>query len=193
MKSQIEQSPKMHPLARFNYLPRTIGCVMTMAGLISILYESKSILLWAGLLFSGILWPHLAFYLTKISPDAKEAEYRNLLIDGLIYGVWMTVISFQIVPTTAFMLGVFLDNMSTGGFKLFFKGILFVFIGIISTVIFCGFHFIPESIVLTTFIFCAIMVIFVTMIGYNSYLQTILKCRYLQTIMQRLFHLKHNL
>jgi len=75
------------------------------------------------------------------------------------------------------MLGVFLDNMSTGGFKLFLKGILFVFIGIILTVIFAGFNFVPESSVLTAFIFCAIMITFVTMIGYNSYLQTKLVIR----------------
>ncbi len=177
MKPQAEQPAKMHPLPKFNYMPRTLGCMLTMAGLISILYESRNIFLWTGILFSGFIWPHIAFHLAKVSPSPKDAEYRNLLIDGLIYGVWMTVISFQIVPSTAFMLGVFLDNMSTGGFKLFARGLLFVLIGIILSAIFVGFNFVPESSLLTTVIFCSIMIIFVTMVGYNSYLQTKLVIR----------------
>ena len=172
MKSQVEQPAKMHPLARFNYLPRIIGCGMTLIGLITILYESRSLLLWSCLLFSGILWPHVAFYLTTVSRSAKEAEYRNLLIDGLIYGVWMTVISFQIVPITAFLLVTFLDNISTGGIKLFGKGLFSIFLGIILTASIVGFNFVPESSLLTTLIFSTIMIIFITMIGYNSYLQT---------------------
>jgi len=177
MKPYAEHPAKMHPLPKFNYMPRIIGCMLTMTGLISILYESRNILLWIGILFSGLIWPHIAYYLAKISPRARETEYRNLLIDGLIYGVWMTVISFQIVPTTAFMLGVFLDNMSTGGFKLFIKGIGYVLIGIIPTLFIVGFNFVPQSSVLTTLIFCSIMIIFVTMVGYNSYLQTKLVIR----------------
>ena len=112
--------------------------MLTMTGLISILYESRNVFLWTGILFSGLIWPHIAFYLAKVSPSPKEVEYRNLLIDGLIYGVWMTVISFQIVPTISFLLGVFLDNMSTGGFKLFVKGIGFILIGIIPPLFFVG-------------------------------------------------------
>jgi two-component system, sensor histidine kinase and response regulator len=177
MKPQAEQPAKMHPLPKFNYMPRIIGCLLTMTGLISILYESRSFLLWAGIIFSGLIWPHIAFYLAKVSPQPKEAEYRNFLIDGLIYGVWMTVISFQIVPTTAFLLGLFLDNMTTGGFKLFVKGIGFVLIGIIPTLFFVGFSFVPQSSLLTTLIFCSIMILFVTMVSYNSYLQTMLVIR----------------
>ncbi|PIP40119.1 MAG: histidine kinase [Desulfobacterales bacterium CG23_combo_of_CG06-09_8_20_14_all_51_8] len=89
----------------------------------------------------------------------------------------MTIISFQIVPTTTFIIGVFLDNMSTGGIKLFLKGILFILIGILITGIFAGFAFVPESNVLTTLIFAAIMILFVTMVAYNSYLQTKLVIR----------------
>ncbi len=163
---------KTHPLARFNYLPRIIGCLLYMTGLISILYESKNPILWTVLIFLGLIWPHVAYYHTKASQNGKRSEYRNLVLDSFLSGLLFPVISFRIIPVMAFVIVASLDNMSTGGIRLFIQGFLATAAGALLCGLFVGFTFIPSSTPLTTIIFGTSLVVFVVIVGFNSYRQT---------------------
>ena len=163
---------KTHPLARFNFPIRVIGCLLYSIGLVSVLYSSDSLIIWGGLIFVGLIWPHIAYLLTKISPDGKQAEYRNLVLDGFMAGLWFPVISFRLIPVTAFIVVSGLDNISTGGIRLFVQGLLAMTAGALVCGLFVGFSFIPQSSALTSIIFGTVLVTFIAIVGLNSYQQT---------------------
>ena len=163
---------KTHPLARFNFPIRAIGCFLYTIGLISVLYESRDPIIWTGLIFVGIIWPQVAYFHTKISKDGKQAEYRNLILDGFLAGFWLPIISFRLIPVTAFIIISSLDNISTGGIRLFLQGLLAMAGSALLCGLFVGFSFVPESSTLTSIIFGSVLVVFIAIVGLNSYRQT---------------------
>lgn len=83
---------------RLVYPARVLG--MALAGLAvgSVLFEQAAdAWLWALLVFTFLLWPHLAFGNARCSANAYAAEKRNLLIDSLIVGMWIPLMHFNLL------------------------------------------------------------------------------------------------
>lgn len=68
----------------------------------------------ALLVFTGLLWPQLAWWLARRSADPFRAESRNLLADSLLAGLWVPLMHFNLLPSALLLTVVTSDKIVTG-------------------------------------------------------------------------------
>jgi len=78
---------------------------------------------WLLAVCNGFLWPHLAYFIASGSDRPTLAEYRNLVGDSAFAGMWAPLLSFNLLPSLAFLAVSGLSNMAAGGWRLFLKGL----------------------------------------------------------------------
>ena len=83
---------------------------------------------WLLAVFNGFFWPHLAYFAASRSTVPTRAEYRNLISDSVFAGLWLPLLSFNLLPALVILTMSCLDNMTVGGWRLFMKGLLASFI-----------------------------------------------------------------
>jgi signal transduction histidine kinase len=107
----------LHPIARINHVARTFGvaALIPLIGLVLHAQGRASLGLWALLLLWGLVWPQLAYALSRRSADAKRTEYRNLWADSLMVGAWAGTMHFSLWPTMALAMAMNLSAMSVAG------------------------------------------------------------------------------
>ncbi len=91
---------------------------------------------WVGIVLvaQGLFWPHVAYLHAKLSPN-KNAEYYNQYVDAFYYGIWCSAFNFELWPTVTFFLINSVNNLITGGPRVFIIGLL----TIVSTAAISGF------------------------------------------------------
>jgi signal transduction histidine kinase/CheY-like chemotaxis protein len=132
------KSKELNILAKINYPGRITGGILLGILIASILYEGEFFFSWFFVIFHALLWPHIAFVLCKVSKDSKKTELNNLMIDSFFYGLWIAIISFQVIPAGILIFAGCVANAFSGGFKHLLKGILFIIFGIATGFLFIG-------------------------------------------------------
>ena len=90
----------------------------------AVLYENQApVAVWALCVFSGVVWPHLAFALASRSADPRRAEVRNLLFDSALVGLWVPLMHFNLLPSVLLLTLVTVDKISTGIPRLWLKSL----------------------------------------------------------------------
>ncbi len=104
-----------HRLALATLAPRTFAFCHTFGLTVWIaLAEGNGwSLILPGLLL--LLWPALAYFHAAMAQDSKHAEFKNLLCDSLLFGVWCSVLDFYVLATLCIGLACFMNNMVVGG------------------------------------------------------------------------------
>ncbi len=123
---------------RINYLGRTIGCLLMGFIIVTVLLEGQFFYAWFFAAFHILLWPHIAFRLSKIGKDEKKAENINLMIDSFFYGIWFPIFSFRLVPSICGVFAGCMGNAFNGGFNLLFQGLCFNILGMITGIVLLG-------------------------------------------------------
>jgi|SRR5215471_2417363 len=135
--------------------------------------RGRGALLIAAMVFTGVAWPHVAYFLARRARDTKQAELRNLLVDSFLLGGWIVAMSFALWPTVAMGATILNGTLAVGGFRLAGKGILAMGLGILAVGgLLGGFHPVYASDTLTTVLSIAGLLIMTGMFGIHSYLQT---------------------
>jgi len=135
--------------------------------------RGRGALLIAAMVFTGVAWPHVAYFLARRARDTKQAELRNLLVDSFLLGGWIVAMSFALWPTVAMGATILNGTLAVGGFRLAGKGILAMGLGILAVGgMLGGFHPVYASDTLTTVLSIAGLLIMTGMFGIHSYLQT---------------------
>lgn len=124
-----ESRPKNLPLSIYPFRVLGMGC-----GILPILvyaYQNDySFLAFCWPIFVGILWPQLAFGLTKISRNGYQAEVRNLLADTFLAATLVTFVNFCVLPSVAICSVLLADKLNSGVQKIFAKACYVLFLGI---------------------------------------------------------------
>ena len=68
------KKPRVHPLVRFNYMPRAVGFIIHGAILSIPFWESRNIILWSAIFLQAIVWPHIAYLIGKYSADGAKSR-----------------------------------------------------------------------------------------------------------------------
>lgn len=104
---------------------RTLGLGLGFFPVAAVFWQNgEPSLLWALLLLNGFAWPHLARWLAVRSTTPVQAEYRNLLVDSLMGGVWVALMRFNLLPSVALLTMLAMDKLSVGGPRLLLRGLL---------------------------------------------------------------------
>jgi len=77
-----------------------------------------------------IVWPHVAFLLTRLSAHPGDAERRNMFADDLIGGMIVVAMKFAWLPSTLVLLMFMMNNVAAGGWRLLAKGTALCVLGI---------------------------------------------------------------
>jgi PAS domain-containing protein len=119
------QLPQAHRLARINYPTRSAWFAFSFLVLVAVLAERGFS---AGTLIFGIvtllIYPQLAYLHARIAVDSKRAEFRNLMFDSVLMGLWAAQVHFALWPVCAALTGVSMDNAVCGGIGRFLSGLL---------------------------------------------------------------------
>ncbi len=124
------------------------------------------------MVFTGLVWPHAAYFLARRARDTKQAELRNLLLDSFIVGCWIAAMSFSLWPTVAMVATMMNGNLAVGGFRFAAKGVLGIVAGVLAAGALLGFQPVFASGILTTFLSVVGLFVMVSMFGIHSYIQT---------------------
>jgi signal transduction histidine kinase len=163
---------KLHPLVTLDYRVRVVS--MVVVALIPLFYFAgrPPMPALAGMVFTGLLWPQIAYLVAKNSQDTRAAEFRNLLFDSFFVGCWAAGMSFSLFPGAVMVAALNSANLSVGGLRQAAKGLAAILLGMVVIGIPMGFRVMPES-DLPTAIFCIVGILMVTTIfGYYGHLQT---------------------
>lgn len=107
--------PQRMLLARRIYPFRVLGMALGGVAVAAVLRQHDApVVAWAFLVFSSVLWPHLAYWLANFSADGDRAEIRNLLIDSAIAGALVPLMHFNLLPSTLIITLSTVDKISTG-------------------------------------------------------------------------------
>lgn len=88
-----------------------LGAVVAMV----VLHENQApAAMWAVVFCGGFVWPHLAWWLTRISANPQRAEVRNLLVDSAIAGAFVPLMHFNLLPSVLLVTLTTVDKISTG-------------------------------------------------------------------------------
>lgn len=102
-------------LPRRVYPFRVLGMGMAALPIALVLFEiGVTPFTLALLIFSCLLWPHLAYLLARRSADPFRAELRNLMIDSMFAGLWVPLMHFNALPSVLLLTVVSADKINTG-------------------------------------------------------------------------------
>jgi PAS domain S-box-containing protein len=120
------QLPQAHRLARINYPTRSVSFAFSFLIVVALLAERGFS---AGTLILGVctllIYPHLAYLHARHAIDSKRAEFRNLILDSVLMGLWAAQLHFALWPVCGSLVGVCMNNAATGGVERLLSGLLF--------------------------------------------------------------------
>ncbi|MEP6471540.1 MAG: ATP-binding protein [Acidobacteriota bacterium] len=172
MATVTGQTRQLHPLVTLDYRVRMVS--MVVVALIPLFHfrGRPPLPVLAGMIFTGLLWPQIAYLVSKNSRDSRAAEFRNLLLDSFFVGGWAAAMSFSLFPSAMMVAALNSANLSVGGLRQAAKGLAAILFGMVAVGMPLGFRVQPES-DLPTALFCIVGILTVTTIfGYYGHLQT---------------------
>ena len=171
--SASADKPEVHPIVSLDYRVRIPG--MLFVALIPFSHfwgKDPGPLLLAAMAFTGLVWPHVAYFLAKRSRNGKAAELRNLLFDSFLVGCWTAAMSFSLWPTVTMIAAVNTANLSVGGVRFTGKAALAILAGAISTGGLMGYPVDLESSLFTNVLSIIGLIMFTSIFGLHSHIQT---------------------
>jgi signal transduction histidine kinase/CheY-like chemotaxis protein len=166
------QTRQLHPLVTLDYRVRMVS--MVVVALIPLFHFGfrPPLPVLAGMAFTGLLWPQIAYLVAKNTWDTRAAEFRNLLFDSFFVGGWTAALSFSLFPGAVMVAALNSANLSVGGLRQAAKGLAAILLGMVVVGFPLHFRVEPES-SLPTALFCIVGILTVTTIfGYYGHLQT---------------------
>ncbi|MET4727542.1 diguanylate cyclase [Lysobacter enzymogenes] len=104
------------------YQMRTLGLGFGFFAVGGVLYEhGASWWAWAALFGNGFVWPVAAYFIASRSRDPEFSEYRNLMIDSVLGGVWIAVMQFNVVPSALLAVMLSADKIGVGGWRFLLR------------------------------------------------------------------------
>jgi diguanylate cyclase len=170
MAAEQEVSTISTRLVRRIYLPRVVGMALGFVCMAAVLYQQESPpLIWSLAIAIAFIWPHVAYNIAMRSANPIAAEYRNLMVDSFIGGLWIPLMSFNLVPSVILLIMLTLDNIMVGGYRLAGKGFLATVIGLVAGVAIGGFHVVLAPTMLTLYASLPVWILFPLAIGAINY------------------------
>jgi signal transduction histidine kinase len=167
------RQPAVHPIVRIDFLTRVVTFPGFMLVLILHAYPTGFTGPLLGLLLVyALAWPHIAYHLARRSKTPKATELRNLLVDGLLIGVWLPVLHFSIWPSTAIIIGLVGGLLSVGGPMHALRGVALMFVGILLSGSLVGFHIQPDASLSVSLLSSAVLFCYMLTFAYLSYAQS---------------------
>lgn len=102
-------------LPRQVYRLRTFGLALGFVCISAVFYErSAPPFAWGLLIAHGLVWPHVAWYRTRVSANPHRAERVNLLVDSAMGGIFVPLMAFALLPSVLIVALLSIDKLGWG-------------------------------------------------------------------------------
>jgi diguanylate cyclase len=123
-------------IAKYSYIPRLFAYLAGLAVVLIVLSTGESdylnnLWLMSFLFITCLTWPHIAYFWAKNNSRIHKAITNSLLIDSFFCGLWVPLMSFELIPNAVFITALMMNNISAGGLKLFASGLISIISAII--------------------------------------------------------------
>jgi len=164
---------KIHPIVKLDYGVRVIAHLLV-GGLIfsALTTKTSSTGVWLFLVFTSLLWPHLAYRLALKARDTKRAELRNLLTDTFFLGIFTALTGFNLAVTVSMVTAMNTANLSVGGWRFALRGVLSGLLGAGLAALSLGYELNLLPNLMTVGISAIGIVLFTAVLGLQSNIQT---------------------
>ena len=168
-----EDRERIHPLVGLDYRVRVPAMlIVALTVMAHFLGRPQGPVLWAAIVFTGLLWPQIAYLLASRAHDSKRAELANLLFDCIIVGCWTAAISFSLLPGLMMVSGILTACLSVGGPRFAVWALGAIALGAVLMGALTGFHVGTEDTLLTSVLSVAGTLTFMGIFGFHSHIQT---------------------
>ena len=166
--------PRIHPTVRLDYTVRRTVYPLFGALYWSHVHVNRGMTpwLWTYLIGYALVYPHVAYWLATRTRNSKQAELWNLAFDSFVIGTWTPILYFAFWPSVVGLYGVHSGNLSVGGFSIALRNMLVMILGVIVGGLVFGFHFRPESSLLTTVLAMTSIFLYISVYALHSHLQS---------------------
>ncbi|WNL43252.1 diguanylate cyclase [Halomonas sp. PAMB 3264] len=83
-----------------------------------------------------LIWPGIAYWHATLAKNTKRAEFNNLLVDTLLFGLWCSVLDFYVLGTITIGLACLLNNLVVGGpRRMLLSALVFTFSALIGALV----------------------------------------------------------
>ncbi len=97
---------------------RTLGLGLGVLPIASVLYQQHAPLwVWAVLFLNGYVWPHAAYLLSRRSRQPSRTEFRNLMADSALGGMWIAAMQFNVLPSALLAVMLSVDKIGVAGWR----------------------------------------------------------------------------
>jgi diguanylate cyclase len=162
--------PRGLGLVRRAYPPRIVGLGIGALCAGAGLYQANAPpWVWIVLVAYCYAWPHIAFGVSIRSAFPLAAERRNVLADSFAGGFWAVAMAFNVLPSVLLLAALAMNNLATGGTRLFGKGVLAHLAGAGAALLMLGLKFQPESSFLTVLLCVPFLLTYPLVLGVVMY------------------------
>ncbi|MCB1560574.1 MAG: hypothetical protein KDI75_05720 [Xanthomonadales bacterium] len=152
------------------YRFRMLGMALAAVFMARVLYENSAGWgSWSMLLFTGVVWPHVALWRSRRSPRPYETERQNLLFDSFQSGIWTSLLHFNLLPSALLLTLAVVDKLNTGIRNLWLWSLPAMILGIVGAGLFTGFAVRLESSTAVVLACIPMLVIHTTAVSLNGY------------------------
>lgn len=116
-----------------------------------------------------LLYPQLAYWWARRSADSLRAEMRNLLVDDVLFGIWVASWGFPLWIAFVLFIGICLNLMIFQGRRGLSKVILAMLAGVLVVALASGLRFRPDTSPLTTGLCMLALALYLFMFANDAY------------------------
>lgn len=168
--SQPVRTKSQTSLPRRIYPFRVLGMGLASVQTIAVLHELRSPWpVWAWMVFSCLLWPHLAYAWARRSHDRFGAELRNLIIDSMIAGSWVPLMHFNLLPSLLLLAVATADKVNSGIRRLWLLSLPGMLACLLGVGVLTGFAFAPRTSMPVLIACLPLMLVHTLAVAANSY------------------------
>jgi diguanylate cyclase len=131
---------------RNNYVLRTASFFLVFIFLgLHLRTQDASITLWVLLAAQFLVMPHLQYWWAMRSAKPAVAELKNLLLDPLLFGMWVAALHFPLWPTFSVWIASTLNITINRGWKGMLQALVAFIVGVLGSIALFGFGFAPDT------------------------------------------------
>ncbi len=130
---------------------RVLGLGLGLLPILVVLHELKApMVMWLLAAANALVWPWVARRIAMASSHPMQVERRNLIIDSIMGGMWVSLMQFNAAPSLVLVSMLLMDKFAFGGVKLAARATAGLLASAVVFAALNGFSFAPSSSTLAT-------------------------------------------
>lgn len=166
----MTRSHTLQTLPQRTYRFRVLGMGLASLPVAAVMVEIQAHWIgWAWMVFSCLLWPHVAYVWARRSKDPFHAELRNFVIDSVMAGSWVPLMHFNVLPSAVLLTVVTADKVNSGVRNLWLHALPGMATSLLLVGALTGFTFQPQTSMAVLLASLPILVIHTLAVSMGSY------------------------